>query len=198
MKFLRYPILKTWVPVKPWSSLRTDNSCGQPPALHKLIISQFWIHIQQKQEDTFPLEIPQISNLKNVGSGKALVIITDGQLLRPTSRATQIDYLTILDYYEQLGFRHIYFINLKTHPSQLNALLNKNPTWKAYTWNQTQAGLQAVFTEIAKDIDTIEYGKSIVATTVKQQPIFQWFLAGLVLLLMAVGLQFHKRIRRFP
>ncbi|MGQ4808725.1 hypothetical protein NKDENANG_02113 [Candidatus Entotheonellaceae bacterium PAL068K] len=162
------------------------------------LLRRFLWHIQQKQEGMFPLEIPQISNLENVGSGKALVIITDGQLLRPTSRATRIDYLTILDYYEQLGFRHIYFVSLKTHPSQLNALLNKNPTWKAYTWNQTQAGLQAVFTEIAKDIDTMEYGKSVIATTIKQQPMFQYFLASLVLLLMATGLQFHKRIRHFP
>ncbi len=162
------------------------------------VLRRFLWHYQHQGEGAFPLEIPLVSNLAEVGSGKALIVITDGQLLESTSRATRIDYLKILDYYEQLGFRHMYFISLKTYPAQLKALLHRQPTWKAYTWNQTQAGLQAVFTEIAKDIDAMEYGESIVETRIQPQPVFHWFLPSMFLLLIAVGSRFHKRIRHFP
>lgn len=172
----------------------------QDALYHELrdLLQRFLWHFQQKREGTFPLDIPLVSDLSEVGSGKSLIIITDGQLLESSSNATRVDYLKILDYYEQLGFRHIYFLSLKTHPAQLNPLLQKNPSWKAYTWNQTQADLQATFTEIAKDIDTMEYGKSIVATQIEKHPVFHWFLPSLVLLVMVVGFRFHKNIRHFP
>jgi hypothetical protein len=138
-----------------------------------------------------------VPRLAEVGAGKSLLVITDGQLLESTSSATQVDYLKLLGYYADLGVHHLYFISLKTHPRQLNPLLQKHPTWKAYTWNQTQAGLQSIFTEIAKDIETMEHDKGVIAVKTQEHPIFHWFLPGLILLLLAVGLRLHKRMRRF-
>lgn len=162
------------------------------------VLQRFLWHLLQKREGTFSLDIPLVPRLAEVGVGKSLVVITDGQLLESTSPATQVDYLKLLGYYAQLGFRHLYFISLKTHPVQLNPLLQKNPGWKVYTWNQTQYGLQSIFIEIAKDLETMEYGKGVVSVKMKEQMIFLWCLPSMVLLLLVVGLRFHKSIRRFP
>ncbi len=125
-------------------------------------------------------------------------MLTDGQLLDTTSSATRINYLHVLDEYQRLGVRHIHFVSLKTHPAQLNSRLRQNPLWKAHTWDQTRAGLQKVFDEIARDIDAMETGKSLVATQVIKQRIFHWFFPALMLLLMAVGLRLHKTMRQVP
>ena len=162
------------------------------------VLRRFLWHLLQKHEGTFPLHIPLMPRLAEVGAGKSLLVITDGQLLESTSSATQVDYLKLLGYYAELGVHHLYFINLKTHPRQLNPLLQKYPAWKAFTWNQTQAGLQSIFTEIAKDMEIMEYDKGIVSVKTQEHPIFHWFLPSLILLLLAVGLRLHKRIRRFP
>jgi len=162
------------------------------------VLRQFLWHFRHKEEEGYPLQIPLVSNLEEVGRGKALLIITDGQLLEPASQSERVDYLRILDYYERLGFRHIYFVSLKNYPFQLNPLLDKNPSWGAYTWDNTEAGLQEVFKKIANDIDRMEYGKSVVATQIKERPVFYLFLPSLLLLVLGVGLQFHKRIRPFP
>lgn len=133
-----------------------------------------------------------------MGTGKSLLVITDGQLLETTSSATRINYLKVLEDYQRLGVRHIHFVSLKMHPAQLNALLRQNPLWKAHTWDQTRAGLQKVFDEIARDIDAMETGKSLVATQVIKQRIFHWFFPALVLFLMAMGLRLHKTMRQAP
>jgi hypothetical protein len=156
---------------------------------------RFW---RQKTEEPYPLKIPLVSNLEEMGLGKVLIVITDGQLLDPTSTAERVDYLKLLDYYERLGFRHLYFVSLKTHPAELNPHLNRNPTWKAYTWDTSAVGLKDMFAEIERDVNGIEQGKSIVSTQIKEKYIFYLFLPSILLLLMAVGLQFHKRIRHFP
>jgi hypothetical protein len=162
------------------------------------VLRRFLWHLLQKHEGAFPLHIPLVPRLAEVGAGKSLVVITDGQLLESTSRATQVDYLQLLGYYAELGVHHLYFINLKTHPRQLNPFLQKYPTWKAYTWNQTQAGLQSIFTEIAEDMETMEPDQGIVSVRTQAHLIFHWFLPGLILLWLAVGLRLHKRMRRFP
>jgi hypothetical protein len=162
------------------------------------VLRRFLWHLLQQHEGMFPLHIPLVPRLADVGAGKSLLVITDGQLLEPTSSATQVDYLKLLGYYAELGIHHLYFISLKAHPGQLNPLLQKYPTWKAYTWNQTQTGLQSIFTDIAKDMETIEYEKGIVAVKTQEHPIFHWFLPSLILLLLAGGLRLHKRMRYFP
>ncbi len=162
------------------------------------ILRHFLWHLLQKEKGPFALDIPLVPDLEAVGHGKALVVITDGQLLKTTSSATRINYLNVLGYYQRLGFRHIHFVSLKTHPAQLNALLRQNPRWKAHTWDQTQAGLQNVFDEIAKDTDAMETDRGLVATKVIKQRIFQWFLPTLALLLMTIGLRLHKKLRLVP
>jgi len=159
---------------------------------------RFLWHLLQNQEGTFPLHIPLIPRLADVGTGKSLLVITDGQLLESTSRATQVDYLKLLDYYAELGVHHLYFISLKTHPRQLNPLLQKYPTWKAYTWNQTPSGLQSIFTDIANDMDTMPHHPGIVSVKTQAHPIFHWFWPGLILLGLTVGLRLHRSMRRFP
>ncbi|WP_089938276.1 hypothetical protein [Candidatus Entotheonella palauensis] len=162
------------------------------------VLRQFLSHLLQKEKGVFALDIPLVSDPKAIGHGKALLVITDGQLLKTTSSATRINYLHVLDYYQRLGFRHIHFVSLKSHPAQLNALLRRNPLWKAHTWDQTQAGLQHIFDEIAKDTDAMETGRGLVATQIIKQRIFQWFLPALVLLLLALGLRLHKKMRLVP
>lgn len=162
------------------------------------VFRRFLHHFRQRNKGAFFFEIPLVPKPEEIGFGKALIIITDGQLLEPTALSEWVNYIEILGYYKQLGFRHIYFISLKSRPLQLEALLVENPSWKAYMWDYTRAGLQEVFTEISKDLDEMEYGRSIVATRIKEQPLFHLFSPGLLLLLLATGLRFHKRIRRFP
>ncbi|ETW93625.1 MAG: hypothetical protein ETSY1_38390 [Candidatus Entotheonella factor] len=162
------------------------------------VLRQFLWHLLQKEKGVFALDIPLVPDLKVLGHGKALLVITDGQLLKTTSRATLINYLHVLDYYQRLGFRHLHFVSLKTHPAQLNGLLRQNPLWKAHTWDQTQAGLQQIFDEVAKDTDAMETGRGLVATQIIKQRIFQWFLPALLLLLMAMGLRLHKKLRVVP
>ncbi len=161
-------------------------------------LRQFLSYFLRKEKGQFTLTLPHISELKTVGTGKSLLVITDGQLLETTSRATRINYLKVLEYYQRLGVQIIHFVSLKTHPAQLNTLLRQNPQWKAHTWDQTRAGLQKVFDEIARDIDAMETGKSLVATQVVKQRIFHWFFPALALLLMAIGLRLHKTMRRVP
>ncbi|HWP49822.1 MAG TPA: VWA domain-containing protein [Candidatus Limnocylindrales bacterium] len=157
-----------------------------------------WHWRQKNNEEIYPLKIPLVSRLEEVGSGKALIVVTDGQLLDPTSPAERVDYLKILDYYERLGFHHVYFVSLKNRPYQLDAHLNKNPSWKAYTWDSTATGLQDMFQKIAKDIDGMEQSQSVVATRIKEQPLFQVFLPSLLLPGLALGLRFQKRFKHFP
>lgn len=162
------------------------------------VLGRFLGHFRSKSKDEFRLEIPLVDALAEVGAGKSMIIVTDGQLLQSNSEATLVDYLKILEYYEQLGFRHLYFVSLKSHPAQLNPLLGRNPGWRAYTWDQTRSGLGSIFAQIARDIDTSARGRSIVATEVTRQPVVHWFLPGLVLLPLSVGLRLHRRVRHFP
>jgi hypothetical protein len=83
-------------------------------------------------------------------------------------------------------------------PAQLNVLLRRNPHWKAYTWDQTQSGLRHVFDEIAKDMDAMETGRGLVAMQIIKQYIFQWFVPMLAILLMPMGLQLNRKVRRMP
>jgi hypothetical protein len=159
---------------------------------------RFLWHLLQNHEGTFPLHIPLVPRLAEVGTGKSLLVITDGQLLESTSSATQIDYLKLLDYYAELGMHRLYFISLKTHPRQLNPLLQKYPAWKAYTWNQTPAGLQSIFTDIANDMETMEHDAGIVSVKIQEHPIFHWLWPSLILLWLTVGLRLYKRMRHFP
>ena len=162
------------------------------------VLGRFLGHFQRKSKDEFGLELPLVERPADIGAGKSMIVVTDGQLLESSSEATRVDYLNILEYYEQLGFRHLYFVSLKSHPAQLNPLLGRNPNWRAYTWDQTRAGLSSIFTRIAQDIDTSARGRSIVATEVTRQPVVHWFLPGLLLLPLSVGLLLHRRIRHFP
>ena len=162
------------------------------------VLGRFLGHFQRKSKDEFGLELPLVESPADIGAGKSMIVVTDGQLLESSSEATRVDYLNILEYYEQLGFRHLYFVSLKSHPAQLNPLLGRNPNWRAYTWDQTRAGLSSIFTRIAQDIDTSARGRSIVATEVTRQPVVHWFLPGLLLLPLSVGLLLHRRIRHFP
>ena len=162
------------------------------------VLGRFLGYFRSKSKDEFRLEIPLVDTLAEVGAGKSMIIVTDGQLLQSNSEATLVDYLKILEYYEQLGFRHLYFVSLKSHPAQLNPLLGRNPGWRAYTWDQTRSGLGSIFAQIARDIDTSARGRSIVATEVTRQPVVHWFLPGLVLLPLGIGLGLHRRIRHFP
>lgn len=162
------------------------------------VLGRFLGYFRSKSKDEFRLEIPLVGALAEVGAGKSMIIVTDGQLLESSSAATLVDYLKILEYYEQLGFRHLYFVSLKSHPAQLNPLLGRNPGWRAHTWDQTRSGLGSIFAQIARDIDTSARGRSIVATEVTRQPVVHWFLPGLLLLPLSVGLLLHRRIRHFP
>ena len=162
------------------------------------VLGRFLGHFQRKSKDEFGLELPLVERPADIGAGKSMIVVTDGQLLESSSEATRVDYLNILEYYEQLGFRHLYFVSLKSHPAQLNPLLGRNPNWRAYTWDQTRAGLSSIFTRIAQDIDTSARGRSIVATEVTRQPVVHWFLPGLLLLPLSAGLLLHRRIRHFP
>ncbi len=161
-------------------------------------LRQFLWHFTQKKKGPFALELPLVPDLKTIGTGKALLVVTDGQLLDTTSSATRINYLKVLEDYQRLGIRHLHVVSLKTHPAQLNTLLRQNPLWKAYTWDQTRAGLKNVFDEIARDIDAMETGKSLVATQVIKQRIFPWLAPALALLLMSMGLRLHKTMRQVP
>jgi len=161
-------------------------------------LGRFLGYFRSKSKDEFRLEIPLVDTLDEVGAGKSMIIVTDGQLLASNSEATLVDYLKILEYYEQLGFRHLYFVSLKSHPAQLNPLLGRNLGWRAYTWDQTGSGLGSIFAQIGRDIDTSARGRSIVATEVIRQPVVHWFLPGLVFLPLGIGLQLHRRIRHFP
>lgn len=162
------------------------------------LLGRFLGYFRSKSKAEFQLEFPLVDTLADIGTGKSMILITDGQLLESSSEATRVDYLKILDYYEQLGFRHLYFVSLKSHPAQLNPLLGRNPSWRAYTWDQTRAGLGSIFAQIARDIDTTARGRSVVATEVTRQPVVHWFLPALLLLPLSVGLQLHRRIRHFP
>ena len=162
------------------------------------LLSRFLGYFQSKSKDEFQLEIPLVDTLADIGVGKTMIVVTDGQLLASSSEATRVDYLKILETYEQLGFRHLYFVSLKSHPAQLNPLLGRNPSWRAYAWDQTRAGLGSIFAQIARDIDTTARGRSVVATEVIRQPVVHWFLPGLLLLPLSVGLRLHQRIRHFP
>ena len=162
------------------------------------VLGRFLGYFRSKSKDEFRLEIPLVDTLAEVGAGKSLILVTDGQFLESNSEATLVDYLKILEYYEQLGFRHLYFVSLKSHPAQLNPLLGRNLGWRAYTWDQTSSGLGGIFSQIARDIDASARGRSIVATEVTRQPVVHWFLPGLVLLPLGIGLRLHRRIRHFP
>ena len=162
------------------------------------VLGRFLGYFRSKSKDEFRLEIPLVDTLAEVGAGKSMIIVTDGQFLESNSEATLVDYLKILEYYEQLGFRHLYFVSLKSHPAQLNPLLGRNLGWRAYTWDQTRSGLGGIFSQIARDIDASARGRSIVATEVTRQPVVHWFLPGLVLLPLGIGLRLHRRIRHFP
>lgn len=162
------------------------------------VLGSFLGYFQSKSKDEFRLELPLVETLGDIGAGKSMIVVTDGQLLESSSDATRVDYLHILEYYEQLGFRHLYFVSLKSHPAQLDPLLGRNPDWRAYTWDQTRAGLSNVFAQVARDIDTTARGRSIVATKVTRQPVVHWFLPGLLLLPLSAGLRLHRRIRHFP
>ena len=109
------------------------------------VLGRFLGYFQSKSKDEFRLQLPLVETLADVGPGKSMIVITDGQLLDSSSEATRVDYLKILEYYEQLGFAHLYFVSLKSHPAQLNPLLGRNPNWRAYTWDQTRAGLSRNF-----------------------------------------------------
>ena len=160
------------------------------------VLRQFLRHLLQREEKPFAFKIPLVPVLEDIGHGKALLVITDGQLLKTTSSATRIDYLNILDYYQQLGVRHIDFVSLKVHPAQLNALLRQNPHWKVHTWDQTHSGLRNIFNEIAKDIDAMETRRGLSAIHIIEQHIFQWCFPMLALLPMAMGLQWNRKLRR--
>ena len=162
------------------------------------VLNRFLGHFQSKSKDEFQLEIPLVDTLADIGTGKSMIVVTDGQFLESSSEATRVDYLKILDTYEQLGFRHLYFVSLKSHPAQLNPLLGRNPSWRAYTWDQTRTGLRSIFAQIVRDIDTTARGRSVVATEVTRQPVAHWFLPGLLLLPLSAGLRLHRRIRHFP
>ena len=162
------------------------------------VLGRFLGHFQSKSKNEFRLELPLVKRPADIGAGKSMIVVTDGQLLESSSEATRVDYLKILEYYEQLGFRHLYFVSLKSHPAQLNPLLGRNPNWRAYTWDQTRAGLSSIFARIAQDIDTSAHGRSIVATEVTRQPVGHWFLPGLLLLPLSAGLRLHRRMRQFP
>ena len=155
-------------------------------------------HLLQKEIGTFALDIPLAPTLEEIGHGKTLIVITDGQLLKTTASATHINYLNVLDYYQQLGFRHLHFVSLKTYPAQLSDLLRRNPSWKAHIWDQTQAGLQRVFDEIAKDTDAMETGRGVVATQVVKRHIFLWLAPTLIVLLLAMLLPLHPKLRTMP
>ena len=162
------------------------------------VLGRFLGYFQSRSKDEFQLEIPLVDALADIGVGKSMIVVTDGQFLKSSSAATRVDYLKILGTYEQLGFQHLYFVSLKSHPAQLNPLLGRNPGWRAFTWDQTRSGLRSIFAQIARDIDTTAHGKSIVATEVVRQPVVHWFLPGLLLLPLSVGLRLHRRIRHFP
>ena len=162
------------------------------------VLDRFLGHFQSKSKDEFRLQLPLVERLADVGPGKSMIVITDGQLLESSSEATRVDYLKILEYYEQLGFGHLYFVSLKSHPAQLDPLLGRNLNWRAYKWDQTGAGLSSIFAQIARDIDTSAQGRSIVATEVTRQPVVHWFLPGLLLLPLSAGLRLHRRMRHFP
>ena len=162
------------------------------------VLGRFLGYFRSKSKDEFRLELPLVDTLAEVGAGKSMILVTDGQFLESNSEATLVDYLKILEYYEQLGFRHLYFVSLKSHPAQLNPLLGRNPGWRAYTWDQTRSGLGSIFAQIARDIDTSARGRSIVATEVTRHPVVHWFLPGLLFLPLSVGLRLHRRIRHFP
>jgi hypothetical protein len=162
------------------------------------VLGRFLTHFQSRSKDEFRLEIPLVETLADVGTGKSMIVVTDGQFLASSSEATRVDYLKILAYYEQLGFRRLYFVSLKSHPAQLNPLLGRNPSWRAYTWDQTGVGLRSIFAQIARDIDTTARGRSVVTTEVTRQPVVHWFLPGLLLLPLSVGLRLHRRMRHFP
>ena len=162
------------------------------------VLGGFLAYFQSKSKDEFHLEIPLVESLSDVGVGKTMIVVTDGQLLESSSEATVVDYLNVLNTYEQMGFRHLYFVSLKSHPAQLNPLLGRNPSWRAYTWDQTRAGLGSIFAQIARDIDTSARGRSVVATEVTRQPVVHWFLPALLLLPLGAGLRLHRRLRQFP
>ena len=162
------------------------------------VLDRFLGYFQSRSKDEFRLELPFVETLADVGPGKSMIVVTDGQLLESSSEATRVDYLKILEYYERLGFAHLYFVSLKSHPAQLDPLLGRNLNWRAYTWDQTRAGLSSIFAQIARDIDTSAHGRSIVATEVTRQPVVHWFLPGLLLLPLSAGLRLHRRMRHFP
>ena len=162
------------------------------------VLGGFLAYFQSKSKDDFHLEIPLVESLSDIGVGKTMIVVTDGQLLESSSEATVVDYLNVLNTYEQMGFRHLYFVSLKSHPAQLNPLLGRNPSWRAHTWDQTRAGLDSIFAQIARDIDTTARGRSVVATEVTRQPVVHWFLPALLLLPLGVGLRLHRRLRQFP
>ena len=162
------------------------------------VLDRFLGYFQSRSKDEFRLELPLVETLADVGPGKSMIVVTDGQLLESSSEATRVDYLKILEYYERLGFAHLYFVSLKSHPAQLDPLLGRNLNWRAYTWDQTRAGLSSIFAQIARDIDTSAHGRSIVATEVTRQPVVHWFLPGLLLLPLSAGLRLHRRMRHFP
>lgn len=173
---------------------------AQDPVYRDLqdVLGRFLEHFQSRSKDEFHLELPLVERLADVGPGKSMIVVTDGQFLESSSAATRVDYLKILEYYERLGFRHLYIVSLKSHPAQLNPLLGRNPNWRAYTWDQTRAGLSSIFTRIAQDIDTSAHGRSIVATQVARQAVAHWFLPGLLLLPLGAALRLHRRLRHFP
>jgi len=162
------------------------------------VLGRFLEHFQSRSKDEFHLELPLVESLADVGPGKSMILVTDGQFLESSSAATRVDYLKILEYYERLGFAHLYIVSLKSHPAQLNPLLGRNPNWRAYTWDQTRAGLSSIFARIAQDIDTSAHGRSIVATEVTRQAVAHWFLPGLLLLPLSAALRLHRRLRHFP
>ena len=162
------------------------------------VLGGFLAYFQSKSKDEFHLEIPLVESLSDVGVGKTMIVVTDGQLLESSSEATVVDYLNVLNTYEKMGFRHLYFVSLKSHPAQLNPLLGRNPSWRAYTWDQTRAGLGSIFAQIVRDIDTSARGRSVVATEVTRQPVVHWFLPALLLLPLGAGLRLHRRMRQFP
>ena len=69
------------------------------------VLDRFLGHFQSKSKDEFRLQLPLVERLADVGPGKSMIVITDGQLLESSSEATRVDYLKILEYYEQTGIR---------------------------------------------------------------------------------------------
>ena len=69
------------------------------------VLGRFLEHFQSRSKDEFHLELPLVERLADVGPGKSMILVTDGQFLESSSAATRVDYLKILEYYERLGFR---------------------------------------------------------------------------------------------